>query len=96
MGSPAPAGRACPEGYLTVLSPFSMDDGQPRDLGHQLVDRLGEYLDKFPRAPVYRPLSATVRQELEEMAIPATGAAPEDVIDSFARLVLREDVRCAS
>jgi aromatic-L-amino-acid decarboxylase len=75
-------------GYSTVPSPFSMDGTTFRVLGHRLVDTLSAYLDKLPQEPVYQPLPEEVRQELEEMNIPAEGVAPEDVIESFLRLVL--------
>ncbi|HEY2314003.1 MAG TPA: aminotransferase class I/II-fold pyridoxal phosphate-dependent enzyme [Streptosporangiaceae bacterium] len=89
MGSPVPPGTALrTEGYSTIPSPFSMDDQTFRGLGHWLVDALASYLEELPREPVYRPLPAEVRREIEEMKIPAEGAAPEDVIDSFLRLVL--------
>ncbi len=89
MGPPIPASAACRTGgYGAVPSPFSMDDMTFRDLGHRLVDTLGAYLDGLPREPVYRPLPAEVRRELEKMDIPAEGTAPEDVIEGFLRLVL--------
>ncbi len=89
MGSPTPAGATRgPRGYSTVPSPLAMDDMTFRDLGHQLVDTLAVYLDKLPQEPVYQPLPAEVRQELEEMEIPAEGSAAEDVIEGFLRLVL--------
>lgn len=76
------------EGYSAVPSPFSMSQDTFRDLGHRLVEALAAYLDKLPQEPVYRPLPAEVRLELEEMSIPAEGSAPEDVVESFFRLVL--------
>jgi hypothetical protein len=74
--------------YAAVPSPFSMDEATFRDLGHQLVDTLAAYLDQLPREPVYRPLPAEVRSELELMNISADPQAPEDVIEGFYRLVL--------
>jgi glutamate/tyrosine decarboxylase-like PLP-dependent enzyme len=76
------------EGYTTVPSPFSMDHDTFRDLGYHLVDSLATYLDKLPQEPVYRPLPAAARRELEKMNVPANGVAAEDVIDGFMRLVL--------
>jgi aromatic-L-amino-acid/L-tryptophan decarboxylase len=76
------------EAYSTVPSPFSMDHDTFRDLGYRLVDALAAYLDKLPQEPVYQPLPAAVRRELEEMNVPAIGAATEEVIDGFMRLVL--------
>src|SRR6202161_441686 len=76
------------EGYTTVPSPFSMDHDTFRDLGYHLVDTLATYLDKLPQEPVYRPLPAAARRELEKMNVPANGVAAEDVIDGFMRLVL--------
>ncbi len=76
------------EGYTTVSSPFSMDHDTFRDLGYHLVDALATYLDKLPQEPVYRPLPAAVRRELENMNVPANGIAADDVIDGFMRLVL--------
>jgi aromatic-L-amino-acid decarboxylase len=89
MGLPVPPDATSRAGaYSTIPSPFSMDDMTFRDLGHWLVDTLGAYLDELPREPVYRPLPADVRLELETMNIPAEGMAPDDVIESFLRLVL--------
>lgn len=88
MGSPVAPVAGPTGGYSTVPSPLSMDDETFRSLGHRLVDTLAAYLDRLPREPVYRPLPAEVRQELEEMKIPADGASPEDVIEAFLRLVL--------
>jgi aromatic-L-amino-acid/L-tryptophan decarboxylase len=89
MGPSVPAGTVCPTGrYAAVPSPLDMDQETFRDLGHRLVDTLAAYLDELPREPVYRPLPAEVRRELEKMDIPAEGAAPEDVIEGFLRLVL--------
>jgi glutamate/tyrosine decarboxylase-like PLP-dependent enzyme len=65
-----------------------MDGTTFRLLGHELVDTLAAYLDKLPDEPVYRPLPADVRQELEEMNIPSEGLPPEEVIEGFLRLVL--------
>ncbi len=75
-------------GYAAVASPFSMDLEVFRDLGHRLVEALASYLDKLPQEPVYRPMPAEVRHELEEMTIPADGAPAAEVVESFFRLVL--------
>src|SRR5258706_9970600 len=80
------AGRT--ESYRTVRSALAMDDLTFRSLGHQLVDTMAAYLEKLPREPVYRPMPAEIRQELETMNVPAEGIAPEDVIETFLRLVL--------
>ncbi len=80
------AGRT--EGYRTVRSALAMDDLTFRSLGHQLVDTMAAYLEKLPGEPVYRPMPAEIRQELETMNVPADGIAPEDVIETFLRLVL--------
>jgi aromatic-L-amino-acid/L-tryptophan decarboxylase len=89
MGPSIPPGTVCPTGsYAAVPSPLDMDLETFSDVGHRLVDTLAAYLDKLPGEPVYRPLPAEVRRELEKMDIPAEGAAPEDVIEGFLRLVL--------
>jgi aromatic-L-amino-acid/L-tryptophan decarboxylase len=89
MGPSIPPGTVCRTGgYAAVPSPLDMDQETFRDLGHRLVDTLATYLEKLPREPVYRPLPAEVRRELEKMDIPAEGTAPEDVIEGFLRLVL--------
>jgi len=59
-----------------------------RGLGYWLVDTLATYLDKLPQEPVYRPIPAEVRRELEKMSIPVEGLTAEDVIEEFLRLVL--------
>jgi aromatic-L-amino-acid/L-tryptophan decarboxylase len=76
------------QGYTTVPSPFSMGRDAFRDLGHRLVEALTAYLDKLPQEPVYRPLPAEVRRELDEIPIPADGFTPEQVFESFFRLVI--------
>ena len=89
MGLPVTTDSADrPEGYSAVPSPFSMDDETFRGLGHRLVDTLAAYLDELPREPVYRPLPPEVRRELEQMNVPPEGAAPEEVVETFLRLVL--------
>jgi len=89
MGPPISPGAACQTGgYSTVPSAFSMDEEAFRALGHRLVDMLAAYLDKLPQEPVYRPLPADVRRELEKLSLPAEGLTPADVIDGFLRLVL--------
>src|ERR1700722_9540246 len=89
MGLPVTTDAADrPEGYSAVPSPFSMDDETFRGLGHRLVDTLAAYLDELPREPVYRPLPPEVRRELEQMNVPPEGAAPEEVVETFLRLVL--------
>src|SRR5215469_15955499 len=89
MGPPIPPGTVCPTGsYAAVPSPLDMDQETFSDVGHRLVDTLAAYLDKLPREPVYRPLPAEVRRELEKMTIPAEGMVAEDVIAGFLRLVL--------
>jgi hypothetical protein len=89
MGPPIPAGATGrPGGYAAVPSPFSMDEETFRDLGHRLVDTLAAYLDRLPQEPVYRPLPAEARRELEKMDIPAEPVPAEEVIESFMRLVL--------
>jgi aromatic-L-amino-acid/L-tryptophan decarboxylase len=88
MGPPTPPGTRSPGGYSTVPSPLAMDDMTFRDLGHRLVDTMAVYLDKLPQEPVYQPLPAEVRRELEKMEIPADGSAAEEVIEDFLRLVL--------
>lgn len=76
------------EKYSAIPSPFSMDDLTFRNLGHQLVDILAEYLEKLPEEPVYRPLPAEIRQELQSMTLPVEGMVAQDVIADFLRLVL--------
>jgi len=88
MGPPTPPGARSPGGYSTVPSPLAMDDMTFRDLGHRLVDTMAVYLDKLPQEPVYQPLPAEVRRELEKMEIPVEGSAAEEVIEDFLRLVL--------
>jgi glutamate/tyrosine decarboxylase-like PLP-dependent enzyme len=74
--------------YSTAPSPFSMDEAKFRALGHQLVDTLAAYLDRLPEEPVYRPLPAEIRRELEKMNLSADGVGPEDIIENFLRLIL--------
>jgi aromatic-L-amino-acid/L-tryptophan decarboxylase len=77
-----------PAGYGDVPSPFALDGQAFRDLGHQLVDTLGAYLDALPDGPVYRPLPGEVRRQIEEMRLPADPVTPEEILDFFAERVL--------
>jgi aromatic-L-amino-acid/L-tryptophan decarboxylase len=79
---------SCPAGYSDAPSPFALDDQAFRDLGHQLVDTLGAYLEALPGNPVYRPLPEEVRRQIAEMRLPADGMAPEQILDFFAQRVL--------
>jgi aromatic-L-amino-acid decarboxylase len=88
MVSPIPPDASSVGGYRAVASPFSMEGTAFRDLGHRLVEVMGFYLDNLPQEPVYRPLSPQVRQELENIDIPAEGLPPEVVFEEFLRLVL--------
>jgi aromatic-L-amino-acid/L-tryptophan decarboxylase len=75
-------------GYSDIPSPFAMDDEAFRDLGHRLVDTMGAYLEALPENPVYRPLPAKVRQEIEEMELPAEGISPKQILEFFEDRVL--------
>lgn len=77
-----------PVPYNDVRSPFEMDGRAFRDLGHQLVDTLGAYLDRLPEDAVYRPLPDEVRRQIEEMRLPARGTEPGEILECFAQLVL--------
>jgi len=75
-------------GYSDIPSPFAMDDEAFRDLGHGLVDTMGAYLEALPENPVYRPLPDEVRQEIEEMELPAEGISPKEILEFFDERVL--------
>ena len=74
-----------PEGYGDLTSPFALDDRAFRALGHRLVDTLGTYLEALPENPVYQPLPDEVRQQIEEMRLPAEGIDPEAIMEFFIR-----------
>jgi aromatic-L-amino-acid decarboxylase len=75
-------------GYSDIPSPFAMDGEAFRDLGHRLVDTMGAYLEALPENPVYRPLPDEVRQEIEEMELPAEGISPKEILEFFDDRVL--------
>jgi glutamate/tyrosine decarboxylase-like PLP-dependent enzyme len=75
-------------GYSDIPSPFAMDGEAFRDLGHQLVDTMGAYLEALPENPVYRPLPEGVRQQIEEMELPAEGISPKEILEFFDERVL--------
>jgi aromatic-L-amino-acid decarboxylase len=77
-----------PEGYGDLASPFALDDRAFRALGHRLVDTLGTYLEALPENPVYQPLPDEVRQQIEEMGLPAEGIDPEAIMEFFTQRVL--------
>ena len=76
------------ETYGEIPSPFAMDGPAFRDLGHELVDTLGAYLEALPENPVYRPLPAEVRRQIEEMPLPAEGIEPDQILEFFIQRVL--------
>ncbi len=75
-------------GYSDIPSPFAIDGEVFRDLGHQLVDTMGAYLEALPENPVYRPLPEGVRQQIEEMELPAEGISPKEILEFFDERVL--------
>jgi glutamate/tyrosine decarboxylase-like PLP-dependent enzyme len=77
-----------PAGYGDLASPFALDDQAFRALGHRLVDTLGTYLEALPENPVYQPLPDEVRQQIEEMRLPAEGIDPEAIMEFFTQRVL--------
>jgi aromatic-L-amino-acid/L-tryptophan decarboxylase len=77
-----------PAGYGDLASPFALDDRAFRALGHRLVDTLGTYLEALPENPVYQPLPDEVRQQIEEMRLPAEGIDPEAIMEFFTQRVL--------
>jgi aromatic-L-amino-acid decarboxylase len=76
------------DGYADVPSPFAMDGKVFRDLGHQLVDTMGAYLDALPENPVYRPLPDEVRRQIAEMKLPSEGIEPGQILEFFTQSVL--------
>jgi aromatic-L-amino-acid decarboxylase len=88
MTIPVPSRQRQREGYAAVPSPFAMDGQAFRDLGHQLVDSLGAYLDALPENPVYRPFPDEVRQQIAEMKLPTEGMEPGQILKFFAESVL--------
>jgi glutamate/tyrosine decarboxylase-like PLP-dependent enzyme len=76
------------EGYGNILSPFTLDDQDFRDLGHRLVDTLGAYLEALPGNPVYQPLPDQVRRQIEEMRLPVQGIEPNEILEFFTQQVL--------
>ncbi len=75
-------------GYSDIPSPFAIDGEAFRDLGHQLVDTMGAYLEALPENPVYRPLPEGVRQQIEEMELPTEGISPKEILEFFDERVL--------
>jgi aromatic-L-amino-acid decarboxylase len=83
-----PVSARRPVSYSGVPSPFAMDAEAFRDLGHRLVDTLGAYLEALPENPVYQPLPDKVRQQIEELELPAGGVVPEEILEFFSQYVL--------
>lgn len=75
-------------GYGGLPSPFAMDGQAFRELGHRLVDTLGDYLEALPENPVYQPLPEEVRRQIEEMELPAEGVATGEILEFFTQRVL--------
>ena len=63
-------------------APLDMDGAQLRSLGHQLVDRIADFLDGIPEGPVTRGTSPTeVRDLLDaDASMPREGRDPATLL----------------
>jgi glutamate/tyrosine decarboxylase-like PLP-dependent enzyme len=59
-----------------------------RALGYQAVDLATAHLAGMREAPVFQPMSPAARQSLLEQPLPASGTAPEEILERFAAGVL--------
>src|SRR6267143_1734759 len=84
-----------PSSTITRSSPeISLDPADARgwedlrQLGHQMVDEMLEYLRTVRERPVWRPVPADVRKRLSAALVPREPAAAADVYEEFKRDVL--------
>jgi glutamate/tyrosine decarboxylase-like PLP-dependent enzyme len=75
-------------------SPIEMDAEQFRAIGHQLVDRIAEFLDTLVQRPVTPGESpGQVRKDLDsELPLPENGADPAKVIQRATDLMLEHSL----
>src|SRR5690349_18676157 len=75
-------------------APLEMDAATFRALGHRLVDRLAEYLDRVPRGPVTRGESpSVVRQALDLTGpLPEAGMDPGPLLERTAQLLFEHSL----
>jgi len=71
------------------VAPLAMDSSEFRALGHQLIDRIAEFLDALPGRPVTPAESpAEVREALRaDRSLPQQGEAPAELLDHAADLI---------
>jgi len=73
----------------TRTAPLEMTAGEFRAAGHQLVDRIAEWLDAMPSGPVVRDQSpADIRRALgSDCGLPETGVDARTLLDEAATLL---------
>ncbi|HEY6464790.1 MAG TPA: pyridoxal-dependent decarboxylase, partial [Candidatus Acidoferrales bacterium] len=78
----------------TRTSPLNMGGDEFRAIGHQLVDRIAEFLDSLPERPVTRAESASVVREAlgAERPLPAQGTDASALLDRAADLLFEHSL----
>ncbi len=73
----------------TARPPFDMAAEDFRSLGHGLVDRIADFLERIPHNPAAHGLTPEeARARLGQGGLPETGAAPGDLLERAADLIM--------
>ena len=82
------------DAHADRVSPLEMSGDQFRALGHELVDRIADWLDHVADGPVVRDESpATIRQLLNaDAALPESGRDAGELLDEATRLLFRHSL----
>ena len=77
------------EAVVNRNSPLAISSDEFRSAGHQLVDRIADFLDSLPTRPVTRGESpSAIREALDAgRSLPREGAAPAQLLDHAADLL---------
>ena len=76
------------------VAPLAMGSGEFRALGHQLIDRIAEFLDTLPERPVTPAESPfEVREALRaDRSLPQQGEAPAGLLNHAADLLFEHSL----
>lgn len=73
--------------------PLDMDADEFREVGHQLVDKIADFLGGINDRDVHSPEAAKVaRDALGVMTLPSTGSPTEDIIGEVSDLLLEQSL----
>ena len=74
-------------------APLDMDADEFREAGHQLVDKIADFLAGLNERDIHKPNAANVaREALGTVSLPNTGSSTEDVIGEVSDLLLEQSL----